>query len=171
MDVQKIFHANAYLDGTNSLLGRASELTLPELVATTTEHTALGMFGKVELATGIEPMVTKVKWNGFYADRVLAGSNPFIHHKLQLRGNCEVHNAAGLVGTKSVVALMTVKWKKSPMGVFAPQTSPDFEDELSTTYFKLSLDGKELVEVDVLNQIWKVDGKDILQGYRANLGL
>lgn len=171
MQIRKIFNTNVYLDGTNSLLGRSKEVTLPEIVAKTIEHMGLGMFASVKLVSGLESLGMKLKWDGFYADRVLAGSNPFAAHKLQFRGDCEVHDANGIVAHEPVIALATVKWAKSPMGVFSPQTSPEFEDELNCHYFKLTHAGRELVEIDVFNQIWRSDGKDIIGEYRKNLGL
>lgn len=170
MQVQKIYNVNVYIDGTNNLLGRASEMTLPEVTAAQDEHSALGMFGKIMLPTGLDPLEAKIKWNGFYADQQKFGANPFTAHKLQVRGNLQVFDATGLAAEQPFVAHLTCKFKKSPLGVYAPQASPEFEQELSVTYVKTILNGEELVEIDVLNNVWKVGGNDILAAYRKNLG-
>jgi len=34
----------------------------------------------------------------------------------------------------------------------------------------MEIDGVEVFEVDVMNNIYKVDGVDIMQQYRANIG-
>ncbi|HBY9738676.1 TPA: phage tail protein, partial [Klebsiella pneumoniae] len=39
------------------------------------------------------------------------------------------------------------------------------------TYYKLTMNGKELVEIDVLNMIEKVNGVDRLDQHRRNIGL
>ncbi|MCH6016143.1 phage major tail tube protein, partial [Salmonella enterica] len=39
------------------------------------------------------------------------------------------------------------------------------------TYFKLSIDGKELIEIDTVNMIEKVDGVDLLAAHRRAIGL
>jgi hypothetical protein len=37
-------------------------------------------------------------------------------------------------------------------------------------YYKLEVDEQEIVEVDVLNNIYKVSGDDVLQNYKINIG-
>ncbi|MCZ5660671.1 phage major tail tube protein [Escherichia coli] len=39
------------------------------------------------------------------------------------------------------------------------------------TYFRLTMDGKELVEIDTINMIEKVNGVDRLEQHRRNIGL
>jgi hypothetical protein len=171
MEISKIYQSNIYLDGTNSLLGKASEVTLPDIVAVTDTHQALGMIGKVELPSGLDVLVTKIKWTSFWADRIAMGANPFKAHKLQVRANVETFGADGRTGEEALVALLTCRFKKSPLGVFAPQANPQFEDELATTYVKVTLGKRELLEVDVIENIWRANGVDILSAYRSNLGL
>ncbi|GHL58516.1 hypothetical protein ECZU31_17910 [Escherichia coli] len=38
------------------------------------------------------------------------------------------------------------------------------------TYFRLTMDGKELVEIDTINMIEKVNGVDRLEQHRRNIG-
>ncbi|PSY48537.1 hypothetical protein C7B14_02615 [Escherichia coli] len=38
-------------------------------------------------------------------------------------------------------------------------------------YFRLTMDGKELVEIDTINMIEKVNGVDRLEQHRRNIGL
>jgi P2 family phage contractile tail tube protein len=171
MQIQKIFNANVYVDATNNLLGKAGEVTLPEVVTTTDDHLALGMISKVQLPTGLEPLSMKLKWNGYYGDRVTLGANPFVTHKIQVRASVEVFDAGGRIAEQPFVALATGRWMKLPMGVLGPQKSPEFEDEIACTYFKASLNGVELVEIDTLQNVWRVGGKDLLVAYRKNLGL
>ena len=44
------------------------------------------------------------------------------------------------------------------------------ETELEILYLKVELDGKERIELDKLNYIYKVDGVDYLAGVRSALG-
>ncbi|OZO65940.1 phage major tail tube protein, partial [Escherichia coli] len=39
------------------------------------------------------------------------------------------------------------------------------------TYYKLTINGEEIIEVDVLNMIYKVGGVDMMEKHRANIGL
>lgn len=170
MNISKIFNANVYVDGTNSLLGRAGEVTLPEVVAKMEEHVGLGMIGVVELPTGLSVLTTKVKWKGFYPDQIEYGANPFVARKLQVRASHETYAAGGRVAELPLVVQLTCRWKKTPLGVFVPQTGQEHEDELATTYVRIVLDGEELLEIDVLENVWRVRGQDVLATYNKNLG-
>lgn len=171
MEISKIYSSNVYLDGTNSLLGKASEITLPEIVATLDTHQALGMIGKVEIPAGLELLSTKIKWTTFWPERIAMGGNPFKAHKLQVRSSVETFGADGRISEQPMVALITGRWKKLPLGALASQANAEVEDELATTYIKLTLGKRELLEIDVLENIWRANGEDILASYRANLGL
>lgn len=48
IQINRITNANIYLDG-NNLLGRATEIKLPDVSLIMQEHKALGMVGKIEL--------------------------------------------------------------------------------------------------------------------------
>lgn len=170
MDISQILNANIYLDGTNSLLGRAATVTLPDIVTSVEAHRGLGMIGSVEFPTGLEAMVTKIKWAGLYPDVLKAATNPFKSHKLQVRASLQTFGAGGLVAEVPLVCLLTVAWKKVPLGAFTAGTKQEAEDELSTTYLKLTVDGKDIVEIDVHQNVWKVDGEDVLADYIKNIG-
>jgi P2 family phage contractile tail tube protein len=170
MRISKIFNGNVYVDGTSNLLGKASEITLPDIAVETDEHMALGMIGKVSLPTGLALMEAKIKWAGFYAEQLVNGANPFQAHKLQVRASVESYEAEGRVEETPLVVLMTCRWKKTPLGVIGAQAATEYEEELTVTYVKVTLGGKELIEVDVLENVWKVNGVDILAQYRKNIG-
>ncbi|MBK1691202.1 hypothetical protein CKO33_03355 [Ectothiorhodospira mobilis] len=76
--------ANVYLDGTNNLIGRAGEVTLPEISPAMSEHSGLGMLGTLELPAGLEALSMSTKWTGFYADHLRAGATPFRAHQFQI---------------------------------------------------------------------------------------
>jgi P2 family phage contractile tail tube protein len=170
MQIAKLYNANVYLDGDLNLLGRASEITLPEVVAKIEEHRALGMVGTVELPTGIETLVAKVKWQSFFADAMARSLNPFRAVKLQVRSSLEVYEAEGRIEQVPVVCAMTARFKKSPLGGFKAGEHQEREEELSVTYLKLTVGDRELVEIDVVENIWLVDGEDLLAAYNTNLG-
>lgn len=169
MDIRKVFNCNIYLDGTNNLLGKAKEVVLPDVVALTEDHKGVGMIGTLELPTGLDKLMTKIKWAGFYPE-MFAGADPFTSHKLQVRASLETFGAGGRTGQVPVIVLLTVTFKKTPLGTFTAGAGQEPEQELSTTYLKLTIDGKEKVEIDVHENVWRVDGKDVLETYRKNLG-
>ena len=61
------------------------------------------------------------------------------------------------------VPLCTLQLKK-------PQDNAEYETTMSVNYAKLIVDGEEIFEIDVLENIYKVEGVDILETYRNNIG-
>ena len=47
----------------------------------------------------------------------------------------------------------------------------ELESTVAVQYYKLEIDGEEIVEIDVINNIYKVGGEDLLAERRQNLGL
>lgn len=169
LTISKILNANVYINGADHL-GRVSEAKLPELLAATSEHKGLGMIGVIELPAGLQVMTMTLKWAGFYADAAVLAANPFKTHALQFRASQETYGADGRVGEVPLIVSVRGRWKKFQLGTLKPQEAAEWEDELTCDYVKVELGGRELVEVDVLNNIWRVDGVDLLVALRANLG-
>jgi uncharacterized protein len=167
--ISKVFNANVYVDGTLELIGRAKEVKLPEITAKVIEHSGLGMAGVLELPAGLDKMSMSIKWAGIYADLVKLGANPFTSHKLQIRCNHETYDAAGRTTQLPLIVLVTASWKKAALGTLKPQDALETDDDLSVSYIKITLDKEELVEIDVMNNIWKVGGVDVLEQFRTSL--
>lgn len=168
--ISKVFNANVYIDGTNNLIGRAKEITLPDVAVKMIEHSALGMIGTVELPAGLEKLETKVKWSGFYPDALTMGANPYIARKLQVRANVEKYAPGGRVEQKPLLVQLTCTFKKSPGGTFGSKEDVEIEQELATSYMRVVLDGEELLEVDIFANVWRVGGVDVLENYNKALG-
>lgn len=169
-DIAKVSNISIF-DGSKDLLGLAGEMTLPDITATVEEHQGVGQVVKIELPTGtLEKMEAKVKWNTFYPDIWIKGGDTMMIRKLQMFGNVNIHNSSGLVAQKQMKVALSARWKKTPGGVYGPAKSPEIEQELSVFYFKMSYDGKDMIEVDAFANVYKVDGKDVLETYRKNLG-
>lgn len=169
-ELNKIFHANCYIDGTTNLLGRFSELKLPDIAPTQVEHKGVGMFGSVELPAGLAALTLTVKWNGFYADITKFQTNPFKGHRLQIRGNVETHTSEGRVAEVPLIVTVSGRWKKAGGRTFKPMESGETDDEVACTYIKADLNGEELYEIDVHANIYRVAGEDLLETMRQNIG-
>lgn len=169
VQVKRITNANVYMNG-NSLLGKAAECKLPDVVATLTEHAALGMVGKLELPSGIDKMEATMKWNSLYDDVLLKAADPFTAVQLQVRASQETYAGQGRTEEVPVVVFITGQFKKFPLGGFKQHDNVEAETALTVTYIRLVINGNDIVEVDVLANIWKVGGNDILANFRQNIG-
>ena len=56
------------------------------------------------------------------------------------------------------------------MGTIKPQDNAEYETQMSVTYAKLVVNGQDIFEIDVLENIYKVGSKDILSSFRRNIG-
>lgn len=168
--IHRITNANVYMDGAN-LLGRAEEVELPQVKIKMAEHKALGMVGTIRAFAGIEALEGKIKWASFYADVLKKAANPFKTVQLQVRGSLEEWNSpAGRNGEKPVVAIMSVLFKNFPMGGFKQHENVELTTEFDAWFVKLTVDGQDILEIDVAANIYKAGGQDMLAAYRANIG-
>lgn len=168
--IKKLTNANVYLDG-NSLLGKAEEISLPDLSGKMTEHKALGMVGTTEFWSGLDKMEAKIKWNSLYPDVMRKTANPMKAYQLQVRASLNNYDSTGKTGEDAVVCFLTGTFKKHPGGNFKQHDNVEMENTLNVTYMKLEVAGSVIYEVDVLANIFRVDGNDLLATYRANLGI
>lgn len=169
VDIKRLTNANVYVDG-NSLLGKVEECKLPDVVATVTEHKALGMVGKVELPSGFDKMEATFKWNSLYSDVLVKVANPFRAVEVQVRGSIETYGNGGRTAQAPYVAYLTGTFKKMPLGGFKQGDNVEAETAMNVTYCKLEIDSEEIVEFDVLANIYKAGGVDLLETYKQNIG-
>lgn len=167
--IKQITNANVYIDG-NSFLGKTEEIKMPDVVVTMTEHKALGLVGKVELPSGLDKMESTQKWNSLYPEVLKKAANPFTAVQLQCRSSMETYTGAGRTEQVPVVAYITGTFKKFPMGNYKQHDNVEAETSMSVTYVRLSINGVDVIEVDVLANIYKVDGVDLLEAYKTNIG-
>lgn len=165
----QIVNANIYVDGTN-MLGRASEVDAPKVVAKMNEYKVLGQIGAYELPAGFDKMEMRIKWNAFYKDIATKFINPFKKIAIQVRYNLEEWQGGDRVSQVPVVIYATCQSKGFPLGNSKQMDNIELESNLSCTHVKMEINGVEALEVDFQNNIFKVDGVDMMAEYRANIG-
>lgn len=170
IQVNRITNAVVYVDG-NSLLGQVAEANLPVIKHKMAEHQALGMVGVAEFFSGIEKVEAKIKWNSFYRDALIKAGNPMSAVRMQIRGSLETYEGGSKTGEVPVVMYLNAAYKDFPMGSFKQSDNVELESNLTCYYAKMEIDGQPVVEFDVLANIYKVDGIDLLATYKANLGI
>jgi len=168
--VNKVTNANIYLDGI-SYMGRAEEISLPDVAPKMVDHKGLGMVGESELPAGLQKMSAKIKWNAIYPDVMAKTHNVFQALRLQIRTSIETYENGSRVAQVPCVIFLTAIPKKAGGLVFKPQDNVEREDEFNVTAYAMEINGEEIIDVDVMANIWRVNGVDQLAQYRANLGL
>ena len=148
-----------------------SEVTLPEISNLTEEISGAGMGGKVEavILGAIEAMTTTLNF------RTVTKNAIKLHepreHKSDFRVAQQNKNTTkGVTEVGRVKHLLTLTPKKLNPGKVATASAAEVSGEYATTYFATYIDGKKMLEIDPLNYIYFVNGKDWLADVRKALG-
>ncbi len=164
-----IHNGNVYING-NNLLGRPKEFNLPEIVTKTVEYTGLGMYGTIEVPVGIEKLEGSATWNSFYPDVFNRFYNPMKTVQLMVRADMRTVTDAGVAKQEAITTMVTAMFKKVPAGGYKPQEAAEFATDYAAYSIVQKLGGKEILAVDPVNNIYRVNGEDMLAQFRANLG-
>ena len=158
-----------YEDATEYL--GMSEATLPEVGSLLEEITGAGISGNVEaVVTGhVEAMSLTLNFRTVTAAAIKL-CEPRVH-KIDLRAAQQVTNTrTGMIETQAVKHILRVRPKKYAPGKLAVASSAEASGEYAVSYYAIFLDGKRVLEIDPLNFIYYVNGKDYLADIRKALG-
>ena len=89
---------------------------------------------------------------------------------IQVRASLETYNGTGRTEEVPAVAFLTGTFKEFPMGNIKPQDNAEYETQMSVTYAKLVVNRQDIFEIDVLQNIYKVGGIDMLANFKRNIG-
>lgn len=167
--INRVTNANVYANG-NCLLGRVEEIKLPDVSVTFTEHKTLGMISKIELPSGFEKLEGEMKWNSYYEDTLAMAADPFSIIQLQCRSSLDTYDSSGRSAQRALVTFLSVAFKKTSLGTYKQNDNAEYPSNFACYYIKQQLDGKDVLELDTLANIYKINGKDMLDLYRKNLG-
>ena len=164
-----IYNANVYIDG-NNLLGKAAEITAPEIESTMDEVTGLGLFGTIKLPSGMEALEAEMTWNSFYPEVAARSRNPFKSAQLMIRSNLQTFDAAGLEKEVPMVTTMTGTFGKDALGGFKPKEKAEFSSTFQVNEVRQVADGRELFYYNAFTNTLRVNGQDVLSQMRKNIG-
>lgn len=167
----KLINAKIYLDGQPELLGTA-DAELPSLEYITETMSGLGLAGEMETPVigQFKSLPFKFKFNTLNKSALVL-LKPQAHH-LEIRASIqELDGGAGkLVPTPCKVVLHGLP-KKVSLGKLEPGKKMDSEVELECSYLKVWLGGNEVLEIDKLNFVCRINGESMLSEVRSHLGM
>ena len=170
MNVSKVYDANVYVNNS-SKHGQASEVTCPEISAKMEEYKSLGMIGSAEFFNGFDKMESTIKWTYPDNEAKLACANFLEPVNIMVRSSKAEYGGEGIKEEVPVVIYLKGYPTKHPGGTYKPKEDTEVESSFSILYYKEEVDGEEILEIDVLNNIYKVGGEDLLAERRQNLGI
>lgn len=154
----------AFVDGFG-LLGRLAGGTVPKVKIKTESHRDGGMDGEVDLDFGMDKMEAGLSFSDYDPNLLKAVGRRDV--PIVLRGSLE-----GVDGTsKAVVATMRGLIHEVDPGEWKAG-EPKIEAKLNLTpdYYRLTIGGEEIYDIDILGGVRRIGGVDQLAQRRANLG-
>ncbi len=158
---------NLFVDG-RGYAGRIDEIELPKLTLKTEEHRAGGMDLPVEIDLGMEKLEATLTLSDYDPELFkLYGLVDNDSIAITVRGAIQAQGDTA----KPVVIGMRGGWKELDSGSWKPGDKSTVKIAVIANYYKLSIDGEELIEVDAINLVRKVNGTDQMEAIRSAIGL
>lgn len=157
----KIYNFRVYADD-DILIGAGNEWTLPTVTALSSELTAAGVGGTVNVPTPglFESMEQSTPFTSLYSSvgkfMKVGGST-----NLTIRGAIQVlESGESKMSYKGVVVNERGWMKEVELGKMKLNEGMDVNGKMEVTYLKVTVDGQELLFIDKLNMQYRVNGKD-----------
>lgn len=171
MILEAIKDAVVYLDGT-SYFGATEDVKLPDLQFKAAEHKPNGGIGSFEMQDGLDKMDTEIKFKTYDRDLARGLLRPGKAASLMIRSRKVIYDASGSVTKElALVTHMRVVTKSFPLGDHKEGQGTETQWKGAVHMIRQTLDGKDLIEIDVINQVYKIDGEDQLGTRNQLLGI
>lgn len=148
-----------------------SEVALPEISLITEEITGAGIAGKIEsvILGAVEAMTLTLNF------RTVTKNAVSLHeprkHNIDLRvAQQQTDTTKGITEVVNVRHCFVIMPKKLNPGKVASASAAEVSGEYAVSYYATYIKGEKVLEIDPLNYIYEVNGKDYLKDVRAALG-
>ena len=167
---KKLKNMNLFNDGL-SYVGVSKSVTLPTLSRKMEAWRGAGMEGPVKVDMGHNDDGIQLEWTlGGWDMTVLKQFGAVAVDAVQLRwaGSVQRDDTAEVSAVEVVV-----RGRHEEIDFGDAESGEDTEHSITTTcsYYKLTVDGEVIFEIDLLNFVYIVDGNDMLAEHRAAIGL
>ncbi len=153
----------------NAYLGEVPEVTLPKLVAKMEDYRAGGMPGSVKIDQGLEALTCEWTAAGYLVDAIRQfGTVKIDGVMLRMTQALQADDTEAITPAELIMRgrHSEIDFGNAKAG---EMTQVKFKTEL--TYYKLSIDGVEVVEIDMVNGTFVVGGVDRMAETRQALGI
>jgi P2 family phage contractile tail tube protein len=152
-----------------SYMGVAESLKLPKLARKFEDFRGGGMDGSVSIDLGQEKLESEFTCAGLMTQVFEQyGTTKADGVMLRFAGAYQADDTAAV---QAVEVVMRGRHAEIDMGDAKAGDKGSFTIKSSLTYYKLTVDNKVLIEIDLLNMIFIVNGKDMLAEQRKAIGL
>lgn len=167
---RKLKNLNLFNDG-HSYLGVSKSVTLPSLGRKMEGYRGGGMNGPVKADLGFSDDGIQLEWKTGGLDLISLRQFGMVKASgvlLRFTGAFQQDDTEEMSNVEIVV-----RGRHETIEMGDAQAGEDTEHSMTTTctYYKLTVDGDDIIEIDLLNFIEKINGVDMLEKQRAALGI
>lgn len=158
-------------DDANAVIGIAT-VDLPDIEAMTDTVSGAGIAGEVDSPTlgHFGSMTLTINWRTITGDATKLNAQRV--HALEFRSSQQINDAArGELKTQSVRIVTRCTPKNLSLGSLEVSAATDSSSEFEVSYIKIFIDGRETLEIDKYNFVFRVNGEDFLRPVRRDLGI
>jgi uncharacterized protein len=159
---------NVFNDGEN-YVGQVEEITLPKLTRKMEAYRGGGMNGPVDLDMGQEAIALEYTCGGLMR-QILTQYGITTHDGVQVRF-AGAYRAEDSAKPDAVEIVVRGRHKEIDFGSAKGGEKTAFKVSTSCSYYKLSINGETIIEIDLVNMIEKINGADLLAELRNAIGL
>lgn len=167
---RKLKHMNLFNEG-ESYMGVASSVTLPKLTRKLEAWRGAGMDGPAKVDLGMGDDGIQLEWTLGGLDLTAIKQYGAVSANgvgLRFAGSYQQDDTGDTVPVEVVVR---GRHEEIDMGEGKPGEDTEHKIVTACSYYKLTVDGADVIEIDTLAMIFVVDGKDMLEAHRRNIGL
>jgi P2 family phage contractile tail tube protein len=163
----KLKNMNLFIDD-RGLAGRVTEVSLPKVTAKLEEFRAGGMDSPVKFDMGLEALEASFTLAEYSPDVLkLFGLTLGNTTPVTIRGYAEDEQGR----SQAIVVHLRGRLNEMDMGSWKPGDNAELKGTISCTYYRLKINGRDIIEVDTLNMVRKIGGVDQLLLQRLALGI
>lgn len=159
---------NLFHNGEN-FAGKIAEVTLPKLTRKMEDYQGGGMSGPVKVDFGQEGI--QIEWTGGgFLKSVLQQYGALKHDAVLLRfaGGYQAEDSDTYDAIEIVVR---GRHQEIDPGTAKAKEDTAFKVTTVASYYKLSVNGETIIEIDFVNMIENINGTDLMQALRTAIGL
>ncbi|MCF2135166.1 phage major tail tube protein [Mycetohabitans rhizoxinica] len=165
---RKLKGFNLFHNGTN-FVGQVEEITLPKLKRKMEPWQGSGMSGPVKIDFGNEEIQLEWTCGGLMVE-VLEQYGAMQHDGVLLRfaGGYQREDSTDY---DSVEIVVKGRHEEIDFGSAKAKEDTQFKVTTNASYYKLSVNGRELIELDFINMAERINGIDLASGLSQAIGL
>ncbi|MCC5811330.1 MAG: phage major tail tube protein [Ectothiorhodospiraceae bacterium] len=165
---KKLRDFNLFGDG-NNWQGQIAELELPTLARNMEEYRGGGMDAPVDIDMGQEKMEFQWTSGGMISEIFDGfGSSALDNNMLRFAG---AYLRDDTNETSAVEIVVQGRHREINMGTAKNGENNEIQVTTTLSYYKLTIDGEEILEIDVPGYVFRVRGEDMLAARREAIGL